>query len=106
MMKEPRLWPLTANGHRQSLEGDLGMERFAHDLAGEHIDDRREEVPVCRSKAPKIRHGGPDLRRDAAAGGEEPTFPGSYVGQIGEPLDRQTKAQLSARGGFGPARSP
>ena len=28
------------------------------------------DVPVCRSKAPKIRHGGPDLRRDAAAGGD------------------------------------
>jgi len=27
-------------------------------------------VPVWRSEAPKIRHDGPDLRRDAAAGGE------------------------------------
>ncbi|MEM9627501.1 MAG: hypothetical protein AAGA21_14785 [Pseudomonadota bacterium] len=29
-----------------------------------------EEVTVCKSEAPKIRHDGPDLRRDAAAGGE------------------------------------
>jgi transposase-like protein len=29
-----------------------------------------QDVPVCRSEAPKIRHDGPDLRRDAAAGGE------------------------------------
>jgi len=26
-------------------------------------------IPVCRSAAPKIRHGGPDLRRDAAQAG-------------------------------------
>ncbi len=30
----------------------------------------KSEVPVCRSEALKIRHDGPDLRRDAAAGGE------------------------------------
>ena len=29
-------------------------------------------VPVCRSEAPKIRHDKPDLRRDAAAGGDVP----------------------------------
>jgi transposase InsO family protein len=29
------------------------------------------DVPVCRSEAPKIRHDGPDLRRAAAAGGED-----------------------------------
>ena len=28
------------------------------------------EVPVCRSEASKVRHGGLDLRRDAAAAGE------------------------------------
>jgi len=28
------------------------------------------DVPVCRSEAPKSRHGGPDLHRDAAAGGD------------------------------------
>ena len=31
---------------------------------------RMVDVPVCRSKAPKIRHGGPDLRRDATEGGD------------------------------------
>jgi hypothetical protein len=43
---------------------DLGLYQLyrAMDLLAEH-------VPVCRSAAPKIRHGGPDLRRDAAAGG-------------------------------------
>jgi putative transposase len=33
-----------------------------------HLDDP-PDVPVCSSKAPKIRHGWPDLRRAAAAGG-------------------------------------
>ena len=28
------------------------------------------DVPVCRSEAPKSRHDGPDLRREARAGGE------------------------------------
>ena len=35
----------------------------ANELAG--------EIPVWRSEAPKIRHGEPDLRREAAAGGEK-----------------------------------
>jgi hypothetical protein len=29
-----------------------------------------DDATVCRREAPKSRHGGPDLRRDAAAGGE------------------------------------
>jgi hypothetical protein len=32
--------------------------------------EARDDVPVCRSEAPKSRHGGPDLRRAAAAGGD------------------------------------
>jgi len=34
------------------------------------VQSRLHDVPVCRSEAPKIRHDGPDLRRDAAAGGD------------------------------------
>ncbi|MEM8949392.1 MAG: hypothetical protein AAGC99_08690 [Pseudomonadota bacterium] len=36
------------------------------DFHRQHPD--RRDIPVCRSKAPKIRHGEPDLRRAAAAG--------------------------------------
>lgn len=53
------------------------------------------DVPVCRSAAPKIRQAGPDLRRDAAAGGG--------MRHVGAPFDRQTKAELSLRGGPGSA---
>ena len=34
------------------------------------VQAKLHDVPVCRSAAPKIRHDGPDLRRDAAAGGD------------------------------------
>ena len=34
------------------------------------VQSKLHDVPVCRSAAPKIRHDGPDLRRDAAAGGD------------------------------------
>ncbi|MDH3659339.1 MAG: hypothetical protein OEU92_04795 [Alphaproteobacteria bacterium] len=51
-----RVWLPEAKG--------LGLYQLyrALDLLAEHI-------PVCRRAAPKIRHGGPDLRRDARAGG-------------------------------------
>ncbi len=53
------------------LGGAIGLKLFERqfqliDLALQLLDG----VPVCRSAAPKIRHGGPDLRRDAAAGGD------------------------------------
>jgi hypothetical protein len=34
------------------------------------LDFALSYAPVCRSEAPKIRHDKPDLRRDAAAGGD------------------------------------
>ena len=34
-----------------------------------------EDAPVCRAIGPKIRHGGPDLRRDAVAGEEACAIP-------------------------------
>jgi len=51
------------------------MDIKGHDLValgalGSVILPGEGDVPVCRSEAPKIRHGRPDLRRDAAAGGD------------------------------------
>ena len=40
---------------------------------------RWSDVPVCRSEAPKSRHGGPDLRRDAAAGGKDTGVGWHYI---------------------------
>ncbi|MEM8950425.1 MAG: 2-hydroxychromene-2-carboxylate isomerase [Pseudomonadota bacterium] len=34
------------------------------------LDEQGGDVPVSRREAPKIQDGGPDLRRDAAAGGD------------------------------------
>jgi transposase len=44
----------------------------AHVLAAERLHGG---VPVCRGEAPKIRHGGPDLRPSRPAGGDDTTVP-------------------------------
>ena len=44
------------------------------DLIETHVldsDRLHADVPVCRVEAPKIRHGGPDLRPSRPAGGDD-----------------------------------
>ena len=57
-------WRLANAGHVSlgQLKVMNAIERCRTAALGGH-------VPVCRSYASKIRHDGPDLRRDAAAGG-------------------------------------
>ena len=69
------------------------LHRFLSDGAGQahrrhqprHRASRDGNVPVCRSAAPKIRHDGPDLRRDAAAGGD--AFTVQLPPNLAHPID-------------------
>jgi len=71
--------PLNRQNERYAKEGvDLGLSTLADlvgacvvmlrplvDLIEDHVldaDRLHADAPVCRCKAPKIRHGGPDLR--------------------------------------------
>ena len=80
--------PLNRQSERYAREGvDLSLSTLADlvgactvvlrplvDLIEAHVlkaDRLHADVPVCRGEAPKIRHGGPDLRPSRPAGGDD-----------------------------------
>ncbi len=79
MMDRPGRWPLSLDGHVQSLESDLGVQGLAHgpanDLARVHVQDRSEV---------------------------QPAFARRHIGQVGEPdfvggLGREAPAEPVGR---------